>query len=36
MVQEWNSQLANASLCQRERWYLPCVTHIATLRVRHR
>jgi len=33
---EWISQLAKKSRCQRERWhYLPYVTHISTLRVRH-
>jgi len=36
MVQEWNSQLANASWCQRERWHhLPYVTLIAPFQVRH-
>jgi len=35
MVEEWKSQLAKASRCQRERWHhLPCVKHIATWRVR--
>jgi len=36
MVQEWNSQLAKASWCQRERWHhLLYVTHVATLGVKH-
>jgi len=32
MVQEWNSQFVEASSCQRERYHLPYVTHIATCR----
>jgi len=32
MVQEWNSQLAKSSWCQRKRWHhLLYATHVATL-----
>jgi len=36
MDQEWNSQFAKASWCQRESWHhLPYMTHITVLRVKH-
>jgi len=28
MVQEWNSQLAKARWCQRERWHVYCMWRI--------